>query len=120
RYDRAHCWDDLLSLIAEHCTPAGIPGIMHCFSGNQAQAARSIAANFYLSFAGNLTYPKSTTIQQVSRTATADRILVETDCPFLTPIPHRGETNEPARTAITAKFLAELRGVSPEEITTQP
>jgi TatD DNase family protein len=119
KYEPADCWDDLLGLIAEHWTPAGIPGIMHCFSGNQAQADRSLAANFYLSFAGNLTYPKSTTIQQVARTAPADRILVETDCPFLTPIPHRGETNEPARTAITARFLADLRGVPYEKITTQ-
>jgi TatD DNase family protein len=113
------CWDDLLGLIAEHWTPAGIPGIMHCFSGNEDQAARSLAANFYLSFAGNLTYPKSTTIQAVARTAPADRILVETDCPFLTPVPRRGETNEPAHTAITAQFLADLRSVSYEEIATQ-
>jgi TatD DNase family protein len=119
KYEPADCWDDLLGLIAEHWTPAGIPGIMHCFSGNEDQAARSIAANFYLSFAGNLTYPKSTTIQTVARTAPADRILVETDAPFLTPIPHRGETNEPAHTAITAKFLADLRGVTPEEIAAQ-
>jgi TatD DNase family protein len=119
KYEPADCWDDLLRLIAEHWTPAGIPGIMHCFSGNEEQAARSLAANFYLSFAGNLTYPKSTSIQDVARTAPADRILVETDAPFLTPIPHRGETNEPAHTAITAQFLADLRGVSQEEIAAQ-
>jgi TatD DNase family protein len=119
KYGPADCWDDLLRLIAEHWTPTGLPGIMHCFSGNEEQAARSLAANFYISFAGNLTYPKSTSIQAVARTAPADRILVETDCPFLTPIPHRGETNEPARTAITAQFLAELRSASHEEIATQ-
>jgi TatD DNase family protein len=106
-------WDDLLALIAEHWTPT-VPtltgaGIMHCFSGNQAQAEASLAAGFYLSFAGNLTYPKSTTIQQVAATAPPDRILVETDAPFLSPIPHRGEPNEPARTAITAHFLADIR-----------
>lgn len=112
-------WDDLLTLIAQHWTPTGLPGIMHCFSGNEAQAEASIGAGFYLSFAGNLTYPKSTNIQQVARTAPADRILVETDAPFLSPIPHRGETNEPARTAITARFLAELRGISFEEVAEQ-
>jgi TatD DNase family protein len=119
KYGRADCWDDLLGLIAKHWRPAGIPGIMHCFSGNQDQATRSITSYFYLSFAGNLTYPKSTTIQAVARTAPANRILVETDCPFLTPIPRRGETNEPAHTAITAQFLADLRSVSYEEIAAQ-
>ena len=112
-------WDDLLRLIAEHWTPTGLPGIMHCFSGNESQAKASLEAGFYLSFAGNLTYPKSTTIQAVASTAPADRILVETDAPFLTPIPMRGQQNEPANTAITAKFLAELRGVTPEAIAEQ-
>jgi TatD DNase family protein len=112
-------WDDLLALIAKHWTPTGLPGIMHCFSGNEAQAEASLAAGFYLSFAGNLTYPKSTTIQAVARVAPADRILVETDAPFLTPIPLRGQSNEPANTALTAKFLAELRGVTLEAIAAQ-
>ena len=112
-------WDDLLALIAEHWTPTGLPGIMHCFSGNEEQARASLAARFYLSFAGNLTYPKSTTIQAVAASAPADRILVETDTPFLAPIPLRGQRNEPAHTAITAKFLAELRGTTPETIAQQ-
>ncbi len=119
KYEPADAWEDLLTLIAAHWTPTGLPGIMHCFSGNEDQAARSLAAGFYLSFAGNLTYPKATTIQAVARTAPLDRILVETDAPFLSPIPHRGEQNEPARTAITAKFLAELRGISYEEVAAQ-
>lgn len=112
-------WDDLLRLIGEHWTPTGLPGIMHCFSGNQEQAEASLAAGFYLSFAGNLTYPKSTVIQRVAAEAPADRILVETDAPFLSPIPHRGEQNEPARTAITAHFLADLRGVPLAAVTEQ-
>jgi TatD DNase family protein len=119
RYEPADAWEDLLALIAEHWAPTRLPGIMHCFSGNEDQAARSLAAGFYLSFAGNLTYPKSTIIQAVARTAPLDRILVETDAPFLSPIPHRGEQNEPARTAITARFLAELRGISYEAVAEQ-
>jgi len=107
----AAAWEDLLRLIAEHWTPTGLPGIMHCFSGNQEQARRSLAAGFYLSFAGNLTYPKSAAIQQVAADAPADRILVETDAPFLAPIPLRGQQNEPANVVHTATFLAELRGV---------
>ena len=119
RYEPADAWTDLLALIAEHWTPTGLPGIMHCFSGNESQAEASLAAGFYLSFAGNLTYPKSATIHQVARTAPADRILVETDAPFLTPIPHRGQPNEPAHTAITAAFFANLRNTTLEEIATQ-
>ena len=93
KYEPADAWDDLLRLIAEHWTPHGLPGIMHCFSGNEAQAEASLTTGFYLSFAGNLTYPKSTTIQAVAASAPADRILVETDAPFLTPIPLRGQPN---------------------------
>ncbi len=109
-------WEDLLALISEHWTPTGLPGIMHCFSGNEEQAARSLAAGFYLSFAGNVTYPKSTTIQAVAASAPADRILVETDAPFLAPIPLRGQTNEPAFVAHTARFVAELRGITTDQL----
>jgi TatD DNase family protein len=116
KYEPADAWQDLLRLIAEHWTPTGLSGIMHCFSGNEDQAARSLAAGFYLSFAGNVTYPKSTTIQAVAATAPADRILVETDAPFLAPIPLRGQTNEPAYVANTARFVAELRGIPPEKL----
>jgi TatD DNase family protein len=116
KYEPADAWEDLLSLIAEHWTPSGLPGIMHCFSGNEDQAARSLTAGFYLSFAGNLTYPRSTTIQAVAKSAPADRILVETDAPFLAPIPLRGQTNEPANVAHTARYLAGLRGASYEEV----
>ena len=116
KYEPADAWVDLLALLAEHWTPHQLPGIMHCFSGNEAQAASSLAAGFYLSFAGNLTYPRSTTIQTVARTAPANRILVETDAPFLTPIPLRGQPNEPANVAHTARFLAGLRGISPEAV----
>jgi TatD DNase family protein len=116
KYEPADAWEDLLALLAEHWTPHNLPGIMHCFSGNEEQAERSLAIGFYLSFAGNLTYPKSTTIQQVARTAPADRILVETDAPFLTPIPLRGQRNEPGHVALTANYLAELRGLTPAAI----
>jgi TatD DNase family protein len=116
KYEPADAWEDLLSLIHEHWTPTGLPGIMHCFSGNEDQAARSLAAGFYLSFAGNVTYPKSTTIQAVAASAPADRILVETDAPFLAPIPLRGQTNEPAFVAHTARFVAELRGITADQL----
>ena len=116
RFEHRNAWADLLALIAEHWTPTGLPGIMHCFSGDAAQAQASLAAGFYLSFAGNLTYPKSLAIQEAAKSAPADRILVETDAPFLTPIPLRGQRNQPALVTHTAAFLAELRGTTPEAI----
>jgi len=119
KFGPADAWEDLLTLIAEHWMPSGLPGIMHCFSGNKQQAQRSLAAGFYLSFAGNVTYPKSTTIQEVARDAPADRILVETDAPFLAPGTLRGQRCEPAYTALTGEFVAELRGVAAELLAAQ-
>ncbi len=119
RFEQRDAWADLLALLREHWAPIGLPGIMHCFSGNAEQAAESLAAGFYLSFAGNLTYPKSVVLQEVARSCPADRILVETDAPFLTPIPLRGQRNQPAHITHTAAFLADLRGVTLEEIAGQ-
>jgi TatD DNase family protein len=114
RYGAADAFADLIRLIAQHWTPTGLPGVMHCFSGSPAEAEQALAAGFYLSFAGNLTYPRSNNIREAAAAAPADRILVETDCPFLAPIPNRGQQNEPAFVTHTAAFLAELRGLAPE------
>ena len=116
KFGAADAWEDLLALIGDHWTPTGLGGIMHCFSGSVEQAARSLAAGFHLSFAGNLTYPKSQAIRDAAVLAPAHRILVETDAPFLAPIPLRGQRNEPALMTHTAAALAELRGISPEEL----
>ncbi len=116
RFGTADAWEDLLELIAEHWTPTGLGGIMHCFSGGVAEAERSLAADFYLSFAGNLTYPKSLGIREAAELAPSHRILVETDAPFLAPIPLRGQRNEPALVTHTAAALAEVRGLSTEEL----
>jgi TatD DNase family protein len=118
KFGAADAWEDLLALIDEHWTPTGLAGIMHCFSGSVEQAERSLVANFYLSFAGNLTYPKSQAIRDAAELAPSHRILVETDAPFLAPIPLRGQRNEPAFVTHTAAALAELRGISPEELAT--
>jgi len=116
RYGEADAEGDLLALIAEHWSPHGIPGVMHCFSGDLDHAQRSLDLGFYLSFAGNLTYPKAQGIREAAAFAPADRILVETDAPFLAPIPHRGQRNEPALVVHTAAFLAELRGISADAL----
>ena len=107
---------DLFRLIEQHWSPTRLPGVMHCFSGSPADAERALALGFYLSFAGNLTYGRSTAIREAAQLAPPDRILIETDAPFLAPIPHRGERNEPALITHTAALLAELRGISPEEL----
>ena len=93
-----------------------IGGVMHCFSGTPEHARRSVEAGFSLSFAGNLTYPKSAGIRQAAAEAPAQRILVETDCPFLAPIPYRGQRCEPAMMTHTAALLAQLRGLPVEEL----
>jgi len=116
RFGEADAWEDLLALIGEHWTPTGLGGIMHCFSGTVEQAERSLAAGFHLSFAGNLTYPKSQAIRDAAELAPSHRILVETDAPFLAPIPLRGQRNEPALMTHTAAALAALRGISPDEL----
>jgi TatD DNase family protein len=116
KFGEADAWEDLLALIREHWTPTGLGGIMHCFSGTVDQAERSLAAGFHLSFAGNLTYPKSQAIREAAVVAPGYRILVETDAPFLAPIPLRGQRNEPALMTHTALALAALRGISPEEL----
>jgi TatD DNase family protein len=112
----ADAWHDLLTLLAQHWTPAhrGLTpaGIMHCFSGTVDHARRSLALGFYLSFAGNLTYPAAHSIREAAAFAPPDRILIETDAPFLAPIPHRGQPNEPALVVHTAAALATLRNLT--------
>jgi TatD DNase family protein len=120
KYGPADAWADTLVLITRHyqasAQAATGAGIMHCFSGNVEDARRSLDLGFYLSFAGNITYPKAQQIREAASFAPADRILVETDAPFLAPIPLRGQRNEPAYVAHTAAALAELRGISAEEL----
>ena len=116
KFGTADAANDLLTLLERHWAPAGLPGILHCFSGTAEDARRALAIGFYLSFAGNVTYPKSAGIQAVAASAPADRILVETDAPFLTPVPYRGKQNEPALVVHTAAFLARLRGGSVEQL----
>jgi len=119
KFGAADAWDDLLSLLVEHWQPHALPGIMHCFSGTVENARRSLDLGFYLSFAGNLTYLAAKSIREAAIFAPADRILVETDAPFLAPIPFRGQRNEPALVAHTAAALATLRGISADQLSAQ-
>jgi len=111
--------EDFFRIIQQHWTPTKLPGILHCFSGTPQDAERGLALGFYLSFAGNLTYPKSTAIREAAQQASAGRILVETDAPFLAPIPLRGQRNEPGLMTHTAAALAALRNMTPAALAAQ-
>ncbi|MBK9165674.1 MAG: TatD family hydrolase [Acidobacteria bacterium] len=87
------------------------PGIMHCFGGTSEMALALMEVGFFISFAGNVTFKKAEELREAARVVPLERLLVETDCPFLTPVPHRGKRNEPAMVVHTAQFLAELKGV---------
>ena len=89
---------------------------MHCFSGGPREAARSLELGFYLSFGGVLTFPKAAEVQAAAVEAPLDRLLVETDAPYLAPVPYRGKRNEPAFVLETMRKLAALRGDTAEHI----
>ena len=109
-------WDDTLALLDKHWKPSGIGGIMHCFSGGPEEAERALDLGFYLSFGGILTFPKAVQVQASEKAAPSDRILLETDAPYLAPVPKRGKRNEPALMVHTAQKLADLRNESLDNI----
>jgi TatD DNase family protein len=109
-------WDDTFEILGQHWAGSNTGGIMHCFSGGPEQARRSLALGFHISFAGVVTFPKALELQAAAREVPLDRILIETDSPYLAPVPHRGKRNEPGFVVQTARKLAELRGMSFEEI----
>jgi len=116
KYGDADAWADTLSLLETHWRATGLGGVMHCFSGDVPLARRSLELGFMLSFAGNLTYPKAQSIRDAAVFAPVDSILVETDAPFLAPIPNRGQRNEPAWVAHTAAYLADIRKTTAEAV----
>jgi len=111
-----NAWDDCLSLIHQHWAPTGLGGILHCFTGTPEHARRGLDLGFLISFAGNITFPKAQNIRDAAQTVPLDRMLIETDSPYLAPIPHRGRRNEPAFVKEVARQIGELRGVPAEEI----
>lgn len=94
-------------------------GIMHCFGGTPRMAEALMEIGFLISFAGNVTFKKAENLRDAARVVPLDKLLVETDCPFLTPVPFRGERNEPSYVVHTAKFLAEFYGVEFETLAEQ-
>jgi len=111
-----NAWEDCLGLIRDQWAATGLGGILHCFTGGWLQAKQALDMGFMISFAGNLTYPKAQQIRAAALEVPLDRLLIETDCPYLAPVPHRGKRNEPAFVLDTARKLGELRGLSTEEV----
>jgi len=102
--------------IMEEEGAAAVGGVMHCFTESQAVAEAAIAMNFVISFSGIVTFKNARDLQEVARTIPLQSMLVETDSPYLAPVPHRGKTNQPAWVRHVAEFIAQLRGVTPEVI----
>lgn len=109
-------WQDCLALIREHWISSGIGGVLHCFTGEKHHATAALYMGFVISFAGNVTYPKAQNIRDAAAMVPADRFFIETDSPYLAPVPHRGKRNEPAFVTETARVIAPLRGLSGEDV----
>jgi TatD DNase family protein len=112
--------DETVEILGEECSGADFRGgIMHCFGGTAAMAEDLMKIGFLISFAGNVTFKKAENLREAARVVPLERLLIETDCPFLTPVPFRGRRNEPAYVVETARFLAEFYGIELETLATQ-
>jgi TatD DNase family protein len=113
-----HCrdaWPDLTEIIQAHWKSSGLGGILHCFSGTRRDALKFLDWGFQVSFAGNVTYKKAENLREAAREIPLDRLLTETDCPYLAPVPYRGKRNEPAFVVEVARTLAAIRNLRVEE-----
>ncbi|KXK06706.1 MAG: TatD family hydrolase [Acidobacteria bacterium OLB17] len=111
--------DETVAILREEYSDSSqddIPGVMHCFGGTAEMAKELLAIGFFISFAGNVTFKKADDLREAARAVPLERLLIETDCPYLTPVPLRGKRNEPAFLLHTAQFLAEFYGVSTDAI----
>jgi TatD DNase family protein len=105
--------DDTFGILADE---PRVRGVFHCFTGDRDMARRALDIGFYISLAGIVTFPKALELKEVARMVPDDRLLIETDSPFLAPVPHRGGRNEPAHVVRVAEVIGELRGVSAAQI----
>ena len=112
-------WQDTIDVLRAHWAPCGLPCIMHCFTGTRDQAHECLEMGFSLAFGGVVTFPKAQGVREAARITPLDRLLLETDAPYLAPVPHRGKRNEPAFVYETAKSVAAARGISVEELAVQ-
>lgn len=105
-------WEDTIAVLRGQTTG----GIMHCFTGGPEQAEEALALGFYLSFGGVVTFPSAGPVREAARLTPADRLLVETDAPYLAPVPHRGKRNEPSFLIETVRKLAQVRSSTPDQV----
>jgi len=110
--------EDTLAILGEEMGKGAYPGVIHCFTASRAFADSALDLGFYISISGIVTFKNAREIQETAKVVPADRLLVETDAPFLAPVPHRGKRGEPAFVADTLAFLADLRGDDREELST--
>ncbi|MFL6752570.1 MAG: TatD family hydrolase [Sphingomicrobium sp.] len=108
--------DDTAEILGAAVTEGGVTGVLHCFTGSAELARKALDLGFYVSLSGIVTFKNAADLQQTAKWLPADRMLVETDAPFLAPVPHRGQKCEPAFVADTASFVAGLRGEQPEQL----
>jgi TatD DNase family protein len=111
-----HAWDELFPILDEHWAKTGLGGVLHCFGAGEQEARRAMEMGFLISFAGNLTFAKAQPIRDAAAKLPLDSLLVETDAPYLAPVPDRGKRNEPAFVTRTAALLAQLQGKEVNEI----
>lgn len=108
--------DDTAAILEDELGKGAFTGVIHCFTGTRAFAERAMELGFHISISGIVTFKNARDLQETAATLPRDRLLVETDAPFLAPVPHRGKTGEPAFVADTAAFLAQLRGERVEDL----
>jgi len=113
------CDDDMAAVLTEEVAQGPFKAVLHCFTAGAALARTAIDLGLYIGFTGILTFKSSQALRDIAKELPADRILVETDSPYLAPLPHRGKRNEPSYVVETAKVLAAARGVTPDEIARQ-
>lgn len=120
-HTRSASEDTIRLLQEEGASPqaGGVAGVMHCFTESQEVADAAMALGFYISFSGIVTFKSAKALQEVARNIPLERMLIETDSPYLAPVPYRGKTNEPALVRHVAEFIADLRGISVEQVARQ-
>ncbi|MGB7553176.1 MAG: TatD family hydrolase [Candidatus Korobacteraceae bacterium] len=111
-----NAWDDVLRLISENWATSGLGGVLHCFTGTVDHARAALDLGFVISFAGNVTFPKAENIREAAAMVPLDGMFIETDCPYLAPLPYRGKRNEPAYVIETARQIGQLRNLSCDEV----
>lgn len=108
--------DDTIDIIHDEYQKGAYKGLLHCFSSTQRMADKALEIGFYISLSGIITFKKADELREIAKSVPLDRLLVETDSPYLAPIPHRGKPNEPAFTKHVVEMLAEIKGLSVDEV----